>query len=96
MVRIEGVVSSPYNATPIEFLECLLCSVTAQGANISQARAGARVHWIGSHAPGIFAMGPQTVESGVRFDLVCSYRFSGRSQGQEQNLEKNIGACRAL
>ena len=92
VVRVEGVANNPYYPTPIEGLEFLLYGVTAQGASISPARASAQAYWIETNAPPAFTIDLKNQGSEVRYDLVYSYRFSGRTRGQEQNMAQNICA----
>ena len=76
VVRVEGAANNPYTPAPLQDLEFRLYGVTAQGSNVSRARASAQDFLIEMNAPSTFTIDLKTQGGEDRYDLFYSYMMA--------------------
>ncbi len=97
VVRVAGVANNPYYPAPIQDLEFRLYGVTAQGNNVSRARASAQDYMIEMNSPSTFTIDLKTQGGENRYDLVYSYMMAARGLrgamgGEQQNMARDVCA----
>lgn len=76
ILRVEGVVQSPWQAQPIRFVELQVVGVDAQGHQTSEAAGKTRDIQIFTNQQSPFALDLRTTGTEARFDLYYQYIFT--------------------